>query len=779
MAARLTLYLSSLDRAAPARMPEVLQQSVWRYLREAGTVGLLSEAIEPPRRLEVSAQAGFWIKHFCVDEWDTSILLTFRNDAQSRGLYKYREGQGLERISVEPIDAFCVNSAQGCVYAFRAQQLFCIRHRDPPYNAHRIWTMSPDWSPPGFMVSRGNHIVFGSLRREAPKHCRGITVLTLSGQAVRVSSLDFRSDMEASLKFRRMLIDAFQDWSKDLCTLVCIGETLLSRSLTSDTWHDMKMRGQVRQMATVQSSIINDQFRDEDETAPPLLAIVRHSSHNLAPDSEVFYLARFEVVDLHRSEIVVSVAWLQTPWCPNLAFVEHAVYFQACGQAIDKGTCRYGDSCKFVHAQRRGVPASNPFGGTVSASPFGSSASSGQVSGNLFAATAKPAPSPFGAGSIPATPSPFGGVSGGASGAFGSSAPSPFGGAAGTGAFGSAQPSPSPFGNASTTRPSPFGSTGSTVLPSPFGGAAAKPSPFGQPSPAAPLSSDGFPAAAAGGFSTAASTTAVKPPSGNLPAATVAGTLAPDESNRKIRENIGAALNKGELYPLSSFGSDGQGNLTPPGIDLSFEELRFQDPEGLHLRETIAKTEASLDKIMSKPALSKYFGVDGVMKSASPFGVGTTTASPFGDASAQAKPSPFGTAAAQKPSPFRAAASPPPAASPFGGFGGVQSTGSSPFGGFGGPFGGKPSPFGAVKGGPFGGTQSTAIPELPWPENLVARPGIPASKMPSWIPRAPLALLPEIKPPAKLSEKDVESYKSPEFSLDAFPSLPPTIELLT
>ncbi|KAF4722948.1 Katanin p60 ATPase-containing subunit A1, partial [Perkinsus olseni] len=224
------------------------------------------------------------------------------------------------------------------------------------------------------------------------------------------------------------------------------------------------------------------------------------------------------------------------------------------------GTCRYGDSCKFVHAQRRGVSASNPFGGTVSASPFGSSASSGQVSGNPFAATAKPAPSPFGAG--------------GASGAFGSSAPSPFGGAAGTGAFGSAQPSPSPFGNASTAKPSPFGSTGSTVSPSPFGGAAAKPSPFGQPSLPAPSSSDGFPAAAAGGFSTAASTTAVKPPSGNLPAATVAGTLAPDESNRKIRENIAAALNKGELYPLSSFGPDGQGNLTPPGIDLSFEELR-------------------------------------------------------------------------------------------------------------------------------------------------------------------------------------------------------------
>mmetsp|Transcript_15642 Transcript_15642/g.13303 ORF Transcript_15642/g.13303 Transcript_15642/m.13303 type:complete len:86 (-) Transcript_15642:68-325(-) len=60
------------------------------------------------------------------------------------------------------------------------------------------------------------------------------------------------------------------------------------------------------------------------------------SSHSWHAESEVFYLARFEVVDLNRSEVVISVAWLQTPWCPNLVWAGHTVYFQACGQGIDK-----------------------------------------------------------------------------------------------------------------------------------------------------------------------------------------------------------------------------------------------------------------------------------------------------------------------------------------------------------------------------------------------------------------------------------------------------------
>ncbi|EER06811.1 hypothetical protein Pmar_PMAR002180 [Perkinsus marinus ATCC 50983] len=177
-----------------------------------------------------------------------SVLLTFRDGAgQSGVLYKYREGEGLERVSSEPVDAFCVNSVRGCVYAFRDQQLLRIRHRAPPYKVDHMWTLSPDWSPPDYM-----------------------------------------------------------------------------------------MRGQVRQMAMVQSSMIEDHFKEREETAPPLLAIVRHSSHNHTSDSEVFYLARLEIVDLNRGEVVVSVAWLQTPWCPNLAYVEHTIYFQACGPAIDK-----------------------------------------------------------------------------------------------------------------------------------------------------------------------------------------------------------------------------------------------------------------------------------------------------------------------------------------------------------------------------------------------------------------------------------------------------------
>lgn len=336
MTDRLTIYLSSLDRLKPA-IPEVLQHNVWQYLREAGTVRLLSETIEPPRRLEVSAQAGFWIKHFCVDDRDMSVLLTFRDGAgQSGVLYKYREGEGLERVSSEPVDAFCVNSVRGCVYAFRDQQLLRIRHRAPPYKVDHMWTLSPDWSPPDYMVSRGNHIVFGSSRWEAPMHSYGITVLTLVGSVVRVSSLDLCGDAKESMKFRRMLVDAFVDSNGELCILVCIGETLLYRSLSSDTWMSMKMRGQVRQMAMVQSSMIEDHFKEREETAPPLLAIVRHSSHNHTSDSEVFYLARLEIVDLNRGEVVVSVAWLQTPWCPNLAYVEHTIYFQACGPAIDK-----------------------------------------------------------------------------------------------------------------------------------------------------------------------------------------------------------------------------------------------------------------------------------------------------------------------------------------------------------------------------------------------------------------------------------------------------------
>lgn len=244
-------------------------------------------------------------------------------------------------------------------------------------------------------------------------------------------------------------------------------------------------------------------------------------------------------------------------------------------------------------------------------------------------------------------------------------------------------------------------------------------------------------------------------------------------------QNIATALNKGELYPLSSFGPDGQGNLTPPGIDVSFEELRYEDPQNQHLRETIAKTEASLEKIISKPTLSKYFGIEGTAKSVSPFSGNAVAPSPFGGASAQSKSSPFGPAAGPKPSPFGATPAATSTTSPFGGFGSSQSSATGSFGGFGNAFGGQPSSFGATSG-PFGATQqSSLLPTLSWPDNLVVRPGIPPNKMPSWISRTPLNLLPEIKPSKGLSEEDIERYKNAEFSLDAFPSLPPTIELLT
>ncbi|EER08127.1 Katanin p60 ATPase-containing subunit A1, putative [Perkinsus marinus ATCC 50983] len=434
-------------------------------------------------------------------------------------------------------------------------------------------------------------------------------------------------------------------------------------------------------------------------------------------------------------------------------------------------------------------------GGTVSASPFGGSGAGRQVSGNPFGATATPAPTPFGAGNVTApspfgsgnvaattpfgvgnitssspTPPTFGGTPGGGSGPFGSSKPVTFGAAA----FGSSQPSA--FGNAMGTKPSPFGNTTSGVSPSPFGGGAAtQPSQFGQ-SPS--QLSNANPSASTLGNLTAPATTIV-PPSGVLPAATVVGNLVPDESNRKMRENIATALNKGELYPLSSFGPDGQGNLTPPGIDVSFEELRYEDPQNQHLRDTIAKTEASLEKIISKPALSKYFGIEGTAKSVSPFSGNAVAPSPFGGASAQTKSSPFGPAAGPKPSPFGATPAATSTTSPFGGFGSSQSSATGSFGGFGNAFGGKPSSFGATSG-PFGATQqSSLLPTLSWPDSLVVRPGIPSNKMPSWIPRTPLNLLPEIKPSKGLSEEDIERYKNAEFSLDAFPSLPPTIELLT
>ncbi|KAF4678229.1 Katanin p60 ATPase-containing subunit A1 [Perkinsus chesapeaki] len=457
-----------------------------------------------------------------------------------------------------------------------------------------------------------------------------------------------------------------------------------------------------------------------------------------------------------------------------------------CRSWEETGTCRYGDSCKFVHAQRKGVSVSNPFGGTASASPFGGSAPAGHVSASPFGSAATPTPSPFGGGAAP-SPSPFGGGQGSGVSAFGGTKPSPFGGAASSGGFAGSQPSP--FGGTSNAAPSPFGSTATSTTPSAFGAtarsSASTPSPFGQAG--APVTF-GSGSTFAGTSSASISTGVVKPPSGTFAAAKVGGTLAPDESNRKIRENIGAAFNKGDLYPLSSFGPDGQGNLTPPGIDLSFEELRFQDPQNEHLRETIAKTEASLEKIVPKPSLSKYFGINGGSKSTSPFGAGTTAPSPFGAATSQvkpspfegSKPSPFGGTATNKPSPFGGVPSSiSSSTSPFGGFGGTAVTGPSPFGQFGGSTGGKPTPFGAIKEGPFGSRQAPPVPDLPWPDNLVSRPGMLMSKMPAWIPQASLSLIPEIRPTAGLSDNDIAAYKKADFSLNDFPSLPPTVELLT
>ncbi|KAL3925276.1 MAG: hypothetical protein SGILL_000517 [Bacillariaceae sp.] len=189
-----------------------------------------------------------------------------------------------------------------------------------------------------------------------------------------------------------------------------------------------------------------------------------------------------------------------------------------------KGSCTYGNDCKFSHDLGNGAPnasggtgppAQNAFGGTSIRSGF-SDASTGSFGANTFGSSpsqfssASNAASPFGNGGNAANPSPFASSNSGPSTSGFSSnqsnQQSPFGASSsGNAGFGSNnQPaSPSPFGGG-TNNTSSFGASSANANPTPFGGNNNAASPFGSGNPTQPfVSSNPSPSPFGGGNASA------------------------------------------------------------------------------------------------------------------------------------------------------------------------------------------------------------------------------------------------------------------------------------